>query len=716
MTIQQSQPTNYTDQDAHPFAEDICVAAQLRFSIILCTYNRRNMVLSTLASLRRQTLSYTLFEVIVVDNGSSDNTLQAVRSYVKAGTAQGRLPEDTWQVQCLTEPHNGLVHARNKGLQAAQGEIAVFLDDDTLLEPSFLTHLLDAYETTGADAVGGRVELHWDAPRPHWLSDDLLEMLGHFAPSYIRMPLPEALNFSSCNFSVKMEVLRAVGPFSPFLGKRLHVPTRAECPDFCQRLRKQGYILWYEPNAVISHRVPAARIQRAFFQGRAYWRGRSEAMLHYVNTRDTHMMTLSVLGALFSELYGLLQLALFYRPLLSLSSRPQQEQLQATLTQAEMWGHLWQQLQFIEHAPALLNTPYVLFVRPHKKDTSLLEQGLLQQDVRCAVSNTAIPLAWLWRHRTHRAQPIGIIHIYEAGAFHLNFWHRQRFWFLLWLAQRLGIRVVTTDMGGWWYNVRSLRFLIQRSFEHRLFHCSDIILTYARQVVRLYPDNGLRRRVHFLVHPGYRGYFPPTIAHEQAQQQLGIPLKGSFVYLCLANLHSECELIQLVDAFTEAKEQQQRKKESSSRKKLQLLLVGSPKDKKIAHHILKRAALDSTIHVFLEPDEQDLPLFMSAAHTVVFPHFALPTVGILETVILSLSYERIVVVPDLPRFQGVLPPHASILYDANSRADLVQALVKAQSPRCHLREKDLRALDVWPGWLQHGRRLLEIYRILLDQQ
>lgn len=421
MTTRQPLKPDYNSQDARVLMQASRTAPPLRFSIILCTYNRRNMVLSTLACLRRQTLAYTLFEVIVVDNGSSDNTLQAVHAYVNAGTAQGRPPEDTWQVHCLAEMRNGLAHARNRGLQVAQGEIAVFLDDDTLPEPSFLAHLLDAYEATGADAIGGRVELHWDASRPHWLSDNLLEMLGYFAPSYTRMPLPETLNFSGCNFSVKMEVLHAIGPFSPFLGKRLQVPTRAECADLGQRLRNKGYTLWYEPHAIVAHRVPAARIQRAFFQGRAYWRGRSEAMLHYVNSPQSktgiHMMTFAIFWTLFFELCALLQLALLHRPLLYLSSRPPQEQLQAALAQAEIWGHLCQQLQFIEHAPALFSTPSVLFVRPSKQDTSLLEQGLIEQDVHYAMSCAALPLLWLWRHRAYRAQSIGIIHIYQAEHF-----------------------------------------------------------------------------------------------------------------------------------------------------------------------------------------------------------------------------------------------------------------------------------------------------------
>ena len=65
-----------------------------RFSIILCTYNRRNLALSALASLRRQTLPYNTFEVIVVDNGSSDGTSAAVRTYVSAGKHQNKKTDD----------------------------------------------------------------------------------------------------------------------------------------------------------------------------------------------------------------------------------------------------------------------------------------------------------------------------------------------------------------------------------------------------------------------------------------------------------------------------------------------------------------------------------------------------------------------------------------------------------------------------------------------
>src|SRR5437879_974894 len=86
-----------------------------RFSVVLCTYNRRNFVLATLASLRRQSIPPGAFEVIVVDNGSKDGTVQAIQSYLKSDKSSARSPEEDWQVQCLVEPKNGLAYARNAG-------------------------------------------------------------------------------------------------------------------------------------------------------------------------------------------------------------------------------------------------------------------------------------------------------------------------------------------------------------------------------------------------------------------------------------------------------------------------------------------------------------------------------------------------------------------------------------------------------------------------
>jgi GT2 family glycosyltransferase len=676
-----------------------------RFSVILCTYNRRNLVLSTLATLRSQTLAYNQFEVIVIDNGSSDGTLDAVRAYVSAGTQDIRPAEDTWRVQCLSEPQNGLADARNMGLQAASGEIAVFLDDDTLATPHFLERLLTAYEETGADAIGGRVELRWEARRPHWLIDELLETLGYYAPANVRTQLEEPAAFSSSNFSIKIEALGAIGSFSPLLSKRFNMPLRMEVYDVCRRLHSAGYALWYEPDAIVVHRVVAARLARAFFVGSAYWQGRSEVLAQ-------HAASGLVTGQQFSPqgipgiVRDIVYLALIHRPLLSLAGRPSNERLLAAMEQARKWGCV-QQLWLLQRSLAGLKPVAVLLVHPAEPDAAveLLARSLATQDIDCATKIEDIALIWLWHHRPQPGRSSGILHFYRPGAFNLSYWQRQRLRFGLWLARRLKVRIVSTDTGGWWQQTRSLRFLSRRSLEHKLLYSSDIILTFTRQPGQLYPDKQLRRHVRCLPHPGFRGYYAPAVLRVQAHQQLGIPKEAGTVYLCFAHEHMEQEVVLLIEAFLELK------KESALAP--QLLLVGSPADKRISKRILKLAALNATIHLSTTTScKENMPLYMGAANVLVLPHFAVQTAGNLGTACLGLSFERVVVAPNLPRFRGTLLPRASILYDPTDWSSLVRALDNAQRRKYHLNEKEIAALDAEHSWNQCAQRLLRIYQTL----
>ncbi|QBD79616.1 glycosyltransferase [Ktedonosporobacter rubrisoli] len=687
------------DQQANP-----------RFSVILCTYNRRNLVLSMLASLRRQTLAYEQFEVIVIDNGSTDGTVSTVYSYVNAGQPRKRRLEQAWNVQCLVEPYRGLTHARNRGLQAAQGDIAVFLDDDALADPFYLEHLLNAYEETGADAIGGCVELRWEAPRPYWLTDSLLGMLGYFVPLSSRAPLPEGLNFGSSNFSVKLAVLRKVGLFPTLPAHSALTPAELQVTDLCRRLRQHGYRLWYEPRALVHHRVHAARLQQAFFCARAYRYGRAEVVLEYMRSIEEQVeaprSTLQMLSALLRECYELAHIALVHRPLLFLASKPTDERLLAAIAQARCWGRVLQQMKLLEHAPVLTSHPAVLLVLSEPKEASLFVRKLREQNILCVTCVASLSLAWIWRHRAYEGQSIGIIHFYRPGAYNLNHWQRQLLCFLLSLAQKLGLRVVTTDAGGWWQNDRSLRFFSRRAFERKLEACSDIILTYTRQPERIYPDKKILSHVRCLPHPGFLGHYPQPVAREEAHKQLGLPQGNGFVYLCFADLHTERELVHLIEAFFDVGMHYPDRLP-------QLLLIGAPRDKELPLSITKRAAINPAIHLFMQPEKQDLPLYLGAAQAVVIPHFAQSSAGVLETAMLALSHELSVIVPDLPRFHGMLPPHASILYDATSRKALVQAMLKVQKLKYNLTEKGIAALEAESSWRKYALRLQKIYKQLL---
>lgn len=690
------------------------------FSVILCTYNRRSLVLSTLASLRRQTLPYDQFEVLVVDNGSSDGTRQTVYRYINARANQRRSPADTWRVRYLLEPRNGLAHARNRALQSASGKIAVFLDDDALADPHLLEHLLTAYQATAADVIGGCVNLRWEAPRPYWLTDDLLPLLGYFSPSSTSMLLPDSLSLSNCNFSAKISALRSIGLFSPFISKRLHAPVSMESEHFCRRLRSAGYKLWYTPAAIVTHRISAPRLQRAFFTGRAYWQGRAEVMNRYTDSSTSKAPTSShILHVLYHELQELIHLALLHRPLLALARASSNEQLQASMAQARLWGHVHQLVQYLEHAPITTITPSILLVCPSQRDILLLRPALSAQNVRVTSSIADISPAWLWRHRAHSGQSIGIVHVYQPGAFQLNQWQQQRFYAMLWLAQLLGLRIVTTDAGGWWQNVRNLRFLPRRLFERRLLTCSNLVLTYMRHPEEVYPDKKLQARLRSLRHPGFRGYYPPPVPESQARSQLGLPQNACFVYLCLTHMHSEHEIKYLIDAFDEAQDhwlhcsQQSQQHHPSACYPPQLLLVGEPRAQKYSFSLLKQIAMNSSIHLFMQAAEEQLPLYLGASDALVLPHFAFPAAGVLATAVLALSYERVAVVPDLPRFRGLLPPYASTFYDPAHRSSLAQALHAAQACKYVLTPKGLATLDAERSWLRYAQQLVEIYKQLL---
>lgn len=702
-----------THDDSHPGAqikeEQGSEELYPRFSIILCTYNRRNKLLATLASLRRQTLPAKYFEVIVIDDGSTDDTVNAVRTYVNACGQHARRADDSWYVQCLTRPQKSLAQARNIALEAASGEIAVFLNDDTLVDPYFLEYLLGAFEETGADAIGGRVELRWEAPRPQWLSDDLLDMLGYFSPLRKRAPLPTCINFSSCNFSVKRAILQQMGGFSTFFGKQFETPCSIETEDLCRRLRKTGYTLWYEPGVAVTQRVPAAHVKAAFFRAQAYWQGRSEVLTQYADSqqhKDRGSFTLrGMLSAMWPALRDIIQLALFDRPILFLAGKPGSERLQAAMAQARSLGQIWQRLRIIEHAPGEIAKPSVLLVCSNEQDVTLLTRGFQEQGVRYLTSVNRLPLAWLWQYRAYKEQSIGIVHWYQPGSLQLNSWQRQGFYWKIWLAERLGISTVATDSGGWWQSVSGMSAFARRSFEQKLFACSDIVFAYTRQPEHLYIDTNVRRRVRCLIHPGLRGYYPDPVESAEAYEQLGLDEETTYVYLCLASLHTEREIIHLIDAFSEA---------LLHKSTLRLLVVGFPRDKKQSQQILKRAAHNSAIHIAKEESEEEIPLLIGAANALVMPHFALQQAGVLAMAMLFISNERVVVAPNLPRFRGMLPPHTCVLYESGSLTALVQALITAQTRNYQFTEKERVALDAKAGWRQNAQRLLNAYKRLLS--
>lgn len=142
-----------------------------QISAIICTHNRDHYLGAAIDSLLSQNF-VNGFEVVVVDNGSKDNTKQVVEQRL----AHPRL-------KYIYEPVLGLSVARNTGAKAASGEILAYLDDDAVASPCWLQVLYGAYQSNSKLAIaGGKVTLLWPEQTlpPRWLSPGLASNLGAY--------------------------------------------------------------------------------------------------------------------------------------------------------------------------------------------------------------------------------------------------------------------------------------------------------------------------------------------------------------------------------------------------------------------------------------------------------------------------------------------------------------------------------------------------------
>jgi GT2 family glycosyltransferase len=230
---------------AVPFPIDLCWP---RISVIVCTYNGSRTIRDCLDALLR--LEYTNFEVIVVDDGSTDATAEIVCKY---------------PVHLISTENRGLSSARNTGLEAAAGEIVAYLDDDAYPDPHWLTYLAAAFIHGTYAAVGGpNIPPAGDGP----IADCVSNAPG--GPVHVLLSDQEAEHIPGCNMGFRKAALGAIGGFDP------QFRVAGDDVDVCWRLQKKGWAVGFNPAAMVwHHRRNSVR---------AYWKqqlnyGKAEALL-----------------------------------------------------------------------------------------------------------------------------------------------------------------------------------------------------------------------------------------------------------------------------------------------------------------------------------------------------------------------------------------------------------------------------------------------------
>jgi glycosyltransferase involved in cell wall biosynthesis len=239
-----------------------------RASVVVCTRDRQRALEECLGHLADQVAVAGGYEIVVVDNGSSDGTGEWLGRWVAEGPARRRT---------VFEPVPGLSRARNRGIEAATGDVVLFIDDDASAPRGWVAAHLAAYDRDpGVVAAGGPVALTWPAGRPAWLGPVLEHWFSALDFGDEPIPWPRPHGPYGTNMSIRRPELLAAGGFSPALGRRGRSLLSSEERDLFARIAGHGRIA-YEPAALVLHRVLPDRISRRWVLRRGWAQGRSNA-------------------------------------------------------------------------------------------------------------------------------------------------------------------------------------------------------------------------------------------------------------------------------------------------------------------------------------------------------------------------------------------------------------------------------------------------------
>jgi GT2 family glycosyltransferase len=219
-----------------------------QISVVVALHNAEGTLDECLASLGR--LNYPDYEVIVVDDGSTDGSSEIIRRYPYAA---------------ITTPNEGVSAARNQGLRAATGKIVAYIDSDAAADPDWLSYLATTFMGSDFVGVGGP---NLVPKEDNWVAKCIFRSPG--GPTHVMLDDVSAEHIPGCNMAFYRSGLEEIGGFDPLF------TAAGDDVDICWRLLEKGHRIGFSPAAMVwHHRRPSTR---------GYWRqqvgyGKAEALL-----------------------------------------------------------------------------------------------------------------------------------------------------------------------------------------------------------------------------------------------------------------------------------------------------------------------------------------------------------------------------------------------------------------------------------------------------
>jgi glycosyltransferase involved in cell wall biosynthesis len=243
----------------------------MELSIVISTYNNATSLIRTLHSVVKQDAEPSLWECIVVNNASTDNTKSLVEEFISA--------HSNINLRLVEEPTQGLSQARNKGIAESKGDIIAFIDDDETINEGFVSAYIDLFKNHGAFAAAGALEVRYDSARPSWMSHYTEKMIAN--PMHLGnkiTTITSSITPTGGNMAFNREIFNLYGGFDTELGRKGEELLGGEENDVFERIRNLGERVFYTPHAIAYHHIADRKLTPEYFDKLSYGVGVSKRL------------------------------------------------------------------------------------------------------------------------------------------------------------------------------------------------------------------------------------------------------------------------------------------------------------------------------------------------------------------------------------------------------------------------------------------------------
>lgn len=242
----------------------------MRFSFVTCTYNREKKLSNTLQSLVEQQFEANDFEIIVINNNSTDDTENVCRTLIEE--------YPNLHISYYNEMNQGLSFALNRGIKEAQGEFLIYVDDDETIDREHLSRLSEHLKSyPNIQLAASPVVPVYETDTPKWLSPFLYRLIGgYFAAGSKVKVLGKGSYPGTGHTIIKRNLYDQFGTYNTELGRKGNGLLGAEDKDMSHRLIANGIPCYYLPDIPIYHHIPTYKLTDEFFSKLTYSIGKSE--------------------------------------------------------------------------------------------------------------------------------------------------------------------------------------------------------------------------------------------------------------------------------------------------------------------------------------------------------------------------------------------------------------------------------------------------------